>query len=212
MTYLIEKSAATKIKERPLITIEFAPDIHPDEIDYSYPHPLFVFGDFVTTTEAYPVNKYKVCALELIESKTTSGRLLNQPYWKYKINNGERSYWKEESALVRWSERKTIHSGLNNHNQQFQSLSIKTIVEQDNLTVSSYKIGAIVKVIDPNEHHTEWANFEILKCHYSLESVDWSYFLLPLDSSAVFDEPLWVKEDEICPVESASNIDVSEFM
>lgn len=88
--------------ERPLITIEFAPDIHPGETEYQYEHPKFVFGDRVILVNEYPETEFTVCALELIESKTPSRRLLNQPRWKYKISNGEISYWKEESALTRF--------------------------------------------------------------------------------------------------------------
>lgn len=102
MTYLAEKSTA-QTKERPLITIEFAPDIHPDETEYTHPHPQFTFGDRVTLTDHFPELEYTICALELVESKTPSGRLLNQPRWKYKITNGEVSFWKVESALERYS-------------------------------------------------------------------------------------------------------------
>ena len=42
-----ETSALNINRERPLITIEFAPDIHPEETEYSYEHPQFVFGDRV---------------------------------------------------------------------------------------------------------------------------------------------------------------------
>ena len=87
--------------ERSLITIEFAPRIHPEENQYSYEHPRFVFGDRVTSINEDPEIEYTVCALELIESKTPSGRLLAQPRWKYKITNGEVYYWKEESAISR---------------------------------------------------------------------------------------------------------------
>ena len=90
---------ATFTQERPLITIEFASNIHPSETEYSYKHPQFVFGDRVTLKNEYPKTEYTVCALELIESKTASGRLLNQPRWKYKITNGEVFFEKEETAL-----------------------------------------------------------------------------------------------------------------
>ncbi len=102
MTYIVEKPAVSFAGiERPLITIEFAPKIHPLETEYSYEHPQFVFGDCVTLKNEYPETEYTVCALELIESKTPSGMLLNQPYWKYKITNGEVSFEKEETALFR---------------------------------------------------------------------------------------------------------------
>ena len=95
-------------KERTLITIEFAPKIHRDETEYTYEHPRFVFGERVTiggTSFHYPPIVFTVCALELLESKTQSGRLLNQPHWKYKVTNGQISYWKDESALIRYEEK-----------------------------------------------------------------------------------------------------------
>ena len=91
--------------ERQLITIEFAPNIHPLETEYSYEHPRFVFGDRVTLKNKYPETEYTVCALELIESKTPSGRLLSQPRWKYKISNGEVCFEKEELALLRYEDK-----------------------------------------------------------------------------------------------------------
>ena len=94
--------------ERPLITIEFAPDIHQEETEYTYEHPQFVFGERVTiggTSFHYPPVVFTVCALELIESKTPSGQLLNQPRWKYKVTNQEVSYWKDETALTRYKDK-----------------------------------------------------------------------------------------------------------
>ena len=40
--------------ERTLITIEFAPDIHPEETEYTYPHPQFVFGERVIIKNHFP--------------------------------------------------------------------------------------------------------------------------------------------------------------
>ena len=114
MTYIVEKPAANNTGiERPLITIEFAPNIHPSETEYSYEHPRFVFGDQlcwyaernrVILANEYPQLEFTVCALELIQSKTSSGKLLSQPRWKYKISNGEVSFEKEESALLRYKD------------------------------------------------------------------------------------------------------------
>ena len=102
MTYLANKPVVSlSNQERQLITIEFAPNIHPEETEYSYERPLFVFGDRVVLVNSFPEDQYIVCGLELMESKTPSGKLLNQPRWKYKISNGEVSYCKEETALVR---------------------------------------------------------------------------------------------------------------
>lgn len=102
MTYIVEKPANQQTGlERPLITIEFYPEIHPEETEYSYEHPRFVFGDRVILKNEYPQIEYVVVGMELIELKTQSGRLLSQPYWKYKITNGEVSYQKQESAISR---------------------------------------------------------------------------------------------------------------
>lgn len=107
MTYLAEKPANTvaPVKEKQLITVEFAPEIHSSETEYSYEHPRFVFGDRVVLKNEYPEISYTVCALELVESKTPSGKLLSQPRWKYKVSNGEVNYWKEESALTRYTQK-----------------------------------------------------------------------------------------------------------
>ncbi len=121
MTYIAEKPATgSALSERPLITIEFAPSIHPSETEYNYPHPRFVFGERVIIINTFPELEFTVCALELVESVTPSGRLLNQPYWKYKISNGETSYWKEETALARWEKRHSCDTCANcQHFQDF---------------------------------------------------------------------------------------------
>ena len=105
MTYLVEKRSVSAI-DRQLITIEFAPNIHRDETEYSYEHPQFVFGDRVIITAHFPKQEYTVCALELIESKTASRRLLSQPRWKYKVTDANgNSYWKDEAALIRYRDK-----------------------------------------------------------------------------------------------------------
>lgn len=47
MAYLAEKQTVQR-SERQLITIEFAPPQDPNETEYNYQQPLFVFGDQVT--------------------------------------------------------------------------------------------------------------------------------------------------------------------
>jgi hypothetical protein len=104
MAYLTEKSTVPAL-ERQLITIEFAPKIHPTETEYSYSQPLFVFGERVIPRSHLGSDNAPstICAMELVEFKTPSGRLLNQPYWKYKVNNGQEQIWLNESALDRYS-------------------------------------------------------------------------------------------------------------
>ena len=124
MTYLkAEPATLVASKERLLITIEFAPKIHKDETEFTYEHPQFTFGDRVTiggTSFHYPPEVFTVCALELIESKTPSGRLLSQPHWKYKITNGQVSYWKDETALIRYEEKTCLTcSEFNNYQDNY---------------------------------------------------------------------------------------------
>ena len=66
--------------------------------------PQFTFGDRVTLSNQslnYSAIQYTICALELVESKTSLGKLLHQPYWKYKITDGHQTLWKDESVLIR---------------------------------------------------------------------------------------------------------------
>jgi hypothetical protein len=85
MTYTTEKSTVL-VRDRQLITIKFAPQIDPNETEYSYPQPLFVFGEQVTQGNN-PSTPLTICGMELVVSKTSSGQLLNQPYWKYKLSD-----------------------------------------------------------------------------------------------------------------------------
>lgn len=111
MTYIVQKPARSFTSiERPLITIEFAPNIHKDETEYQYEHPQFVFGDCVTIINTYPELEFTVCALELIESKTPLGKLLSQPRWKYKLTNGQVSYWKDETALIHYQDKSSLNT------------------------------------------------------------------------------------------------------
>ena len=192
MTYsATEPATLIASKERPLITIEFAPNIHPSENEYQYEHPKFVFGNRVTLVNTYSETDYIVCALKLIESKTKSGKLLNQPYWKYKVTDGQESYWKDEAALIRyqdkhspdtcstcqyfndyhdayskgWCElfdRNTKSHHLKTDDCFYSSQTIEEESESNQLN-SPYQVGSIVKVIDEHENHEQWAVFEIVE-------------------------------------------------
>ena len=272
MTYLAQKPAVLLVnRERPLITIEFAPDFHPDETEYSYEHPRFVFGDRVILKNEYPQIKYVVVGMELIELKTQLGRLLSQPYWKYKITNGEVSYQKEESALVRpesplvnrtckgcqhfqdyqeaeffeidgdkiannnygkgWCncfnhQSRTHHQMTNDCNQNGsldtpEDATPTEIIELDrdgypieaNSSNSTFQVGSIVKIIDPEEHHSEWGVFEIVKVLHNddyfnsvenyLNSSQWHYKLISYEQG---DEAIWVGDGEICTANMSHNI------
>ena len=104
MAYLTEKSTV-QTEEQQLITIEFAPKLDPEETEYTYQQPLFVFGERVIPRSYLGSSNSPstICAMELIEFKTSSGQLLNQPYWNYKVKNRQESIWLNETALVRYS-------------------------------------------------------------------------------------------------------------
>ena len=101
MAYIAEKPTV-QTEGRQLITIEFAPPQNPKETEYTYPQPLFVFTEQVVPKNN-PSSPLTVCGMELVQSTTPSGQLLYQPYWKYKVDNGQEQVWLIESALVRYS-------------------------------------------------------------------------------------------------------------
>lgn len=77
MTYTVETSTV-QTNERQLITIEFAPNLHPNETEYSYSQPQFVFGEQVTRITGTSSRPSTICGMELVESKTPSGQLINE--------------------------------------------------------------------------------------------------------------------------------------
>ena len=98
----------------PIITIEFQPQVHPND-EYNYPHPLYVFGDIVALRQQWEhcqehginpdeeMDYYRICALELVEHKSKSGRLTDAPYWLYGIRcttGTKELMWFEEEELV----------------------------------------------------------------------------------------------------------------
>lgn len=109
--------------ETQIITIEFSPQNYPLD-DYTYSQPLFVFGELVALREQWEccqqnqldpneeLDWFKVCAMELIEPQSKSGRLTNPPYWLYGIRcqSGTRELmWFEEGELI---SKREIESGL----------------------------------------------------------------------------------------------------
>ena len=101
MAYIAEKPTV-QTEGRQLITIEFAPPQNPKETEYTYPQPLFVFTEQVVPKNN-PSSPLTVCGMELVQSTTPSGQLLYQPYWKYKVDNGQEQVWLIESALDHYS-------------------------------------------------------------------------------------------------------------
>jgi hypothetical protein len=225
MTYTAEKSTV-RTSERQLITIEFAPKIHPNETDYSYPQPQFVFGEQVTRITGTSPAPLTICGMELVESKTNSGQLLNQPYWKYLVNDGQQKTWLNESALTRLSTCSQC-SHFNDYKQaggrgwcrlfdQFAKTHHQRTNDCDLFADSDpldtphprFAIESIVKVIDPDEHQTEWASFVIIGRQYNhelyrttesyLSEAAWYYWLINPSYESTYGERLWVAENEIC--------------
>jgi hypothetical protein len=202
--------------DRPLVTIEFAPNIHPSETEYNYPHPQFVFGDRVIN-KFNPSKVLTICALELIEHKTPSGKLLNQPYWKYKVNDGS---WYDESVLIQQSDTcaecprfenyneengrgwcHCFNNATRKHHQRTQDCDLNSSSLKA-LPYSEYDYGDKVKIIDPDEDESKWATFEVVEkkhnpqCYSSVERYlnesEWYYLLSPSWNAE------WVAEKELC--------------
>jgi hypothetical protein len=100
--------------EEPLVTIEFKPKTHPLD-DYCYSQPSFVFGDLVVLKEQWdycqehPVKQneeldfFRICAMELVERRSKSGRLTSAPYWLYGIRcstGTQELMWFDEDELM----------------------------------------------------------------------------------------------------------------
>ncbi|MBW4532490.1 MAG: hypothetical protein KME09_00990 [Pleurocapsa minor HA4230-MV1] len=225
MTYLAEKQTV-QAEERELITIEFVPPQDPNETKYSCEQPLFVFYEQVILKNNSST-PFTVYAMELVESKTNSGKLLNQPYWKYKITNGEVSFWKVESALERYSDTcaqcshfqdyqesngrgwcRLFEQAAKTHHQRTNDCDL--FGDQNPLDVphARFALDSIVKVIDATEHHSEWASFVIIGRQYNhelyrsteayLSETAWYYWLVNPSYESTYGERLWVAEDQIC--------------
>jgi hypothetical protein len=101
--------------EIPIISIEFKPETHPQD-DYCYEQPKFVFGDVVVLRSQWEtcqnqndpfeeVDKFHICAMELVTRKSKSGRLTSAPYWMYGIrcDTGTKELiWFDEDELLQW--------------------------------------------------------------------------------------------------------------
>ncbi len=97
------------------ITVETTKQL-PAGSDYSYKDPDFVWGDLVVKNEQREyclthsldlqenLDLFEVCAIELVERKSKSGLLLENPYWRYGIrclDGTKELIWFEEWELVR---------------------------------------------------------------------------------------------------------------
>jgi hypothetical protein len=225
MTYIVEKPIV-QTSERQLITIEFAPKLDPKETEYSYPQPLFVFGEQVTKHNSS--TPFTVCGMELVEFKTPLGQLLNQPYWKYKVDNGQEKIWLDESALVRYSPICSQcpyfqnYQESNGHKHHLRTNDCDLHSDSDPIDVphSRFAIESLVKVIDPQEHHTEWATFTVIARRYNTElhrnteaylnEAEWLYQLAATTYETIV-EPLWVAENNICAVDESHIISTEDI-
>ena len=90
-------------------------------------------------------------------------------------------------------------------------------VDEVDLPHAEYEIGSIVKVIDPEEQHTEWAVFEIVERRYNsrcfrsteayLSETQWYYQLSSHQNS---DRILWARENDICAFDMSHNVCTQE--
>ena len=92
--------------------------------------------------------------------------------------------------------------------EELEAFPTEEILEFADRPHSEYQVGSIVKVIDADEHHREWATFEVVECKYNenlyrnrksyLNEAQWYYRLASNDDTTTISKSLWVREDEIC--------------
>ncbi|MEL6987512.1 MAG: hypothetical protein AAGK97_06740 [Bacteroidota bacterium] len=97
----------------------------------------------------------------------------------------------------------------------------KEVINEADLPHTEYQVGSVVKVIDPDEHHTEWAVFEVIECKHNkglyrntetyLNETSWYFRLASHDDATIINEDLWVREDEICHFEQSHLICTEEI-
>lgn len=86
---------------------------------------------------------------------------------------------------------------------------------------SEYQEGSIVKVIDQDEDHREWAVLEIVECKFNrslfdnaksyLNQAQWYFRLASLQDSNTLNKSLWVAENEICHFEQSHLISTQDI-
>jgi len=111
-------------------------------------------------------------------------------------------------------------------------------VDEADLPHTEYEVGSVVKVIDADEHHTQWGIFEIIERKHNeilyrntesyLNEASWflrhllnggnprnavsRYFRLAShDDATTINKDLWVREDEICHFEQSNLICTEEI-
>ena len=99
--------------------------------------------------------------------------MLNQPRWKYKVVDIQGySFYKEESALARYVEKTSLIERNNSTSTDIfdnweSAFPNEEIIDPYDLPHSEYEVGSIVKVIDKDEHHSEWGVFEVIERKYN---------------------------------------------
>ena len=95
------------------------------------------------------------------------------------------------------------------------------VIDEADLPHTEYQVGSIVKVIDSDEHHTEWRIFEIIDRKHNqslyrntetyLNEASWYFRLASHDDATTINKDLWVREDEICHFEQSNLICTEEI-
>lgn len=106
-------------------------------------------------------------------------------------------------------------------NVELDAFPTEEIIVEADQPHSEYQVGSIVKVIDSDEHHTEWGVFEVVECkynhslHHSTESylnqAEWYFRLASNDDSTTISKDLWVAENEICHFEQSHLISTQDI-
>ena len=233
MTYIVEKPTVNKDTgtERTIVTIEFY-------CKHKIKPPKFMLCERVIVTNHFPEKVYTVRGVEICISETPSGELLSPPRWKYKvIDTDKNSFWKEESALERYEQKtclacdrfKNFHElngrgwcnlfdGSAKTDRTKTNDCIINGASELNEPQAEHQIGSIVKIIDADENHTEWAVFKVVELKYNeelfqntesyLNQPEWFYRLANTDKEDTF-APIWVAENEICDFNMAHHICIS---
>jgi len=107
------------------------------------------------------------------------------------------------------------------HNLDSDAFPTEEVIDEADLPYSEYQVGSVVKVIDSDEHHTEWGVFEVIerkhnktlyRCTESyLNEASWYFRLASQDDASTISKDLWVREDEICHFEQSHLICCTEI-
>lgn len=111
----------------------------------------------------------------------------------------------------------------NINHEELQAFPPEEIEEEIDKPYSPYQVGSVVKIIDAEEHYTEWAVFEVVECRYNkyihnphnpeayITHVEWFYRLCSQNDSCALDKSLWVAQNEICDFDMSHNVCTEEI-